>query len=152
MVAALAAGCEELTGPEMPRQAVEVGMETVLVATASSGYAAPERRVIGTEAEWAAAWAQIHANQSPVPARPQVDFASDVVILAAMGTRPSTGYAVNITEVRVHADTFWVRVTERSPGRTCFTGAAITSPVHAVRAPRQATAATFIVTRLETRC
>jgi hypothetical protein len=81
-----------------------------------------------------------------------VDFARDVVILAAMGTRPSTGFSVTITEVRVHDGTFWVRVTEQSPGRNCVAGDAITSPVHAVRAPREATAAQFMVARVETRC
>jgi hypothetical protein len=153
MAAIALAGCAStITGPEMPRQATVVATATVLAATPWSGYTAPERRVITTDAEWAAAWTQIHAGQAPTPARPPVDFARDVVILAAMGARPSTGFSVAITEVRVHDGTFWVRITEQSPGRNCAAGDAITSPVHAVRAPREATTAQFIVARVETRC
>jgi hypothetical protein len=142
----------EATGPGMPRQAVVVPTATVLAATPWSGYTEPERRVIASNDEWAAAWAQIHDGRTPLPARPDIDFTQDVVILAAMGTRPSTGFAVTINEVRVHAGTFHVRVTERSPGRSCGVGNAITSPVHAVRASRQATSAQFVVARVETRC
>jgi hypothetical protein len=152
ILAGAAACTGDPTGPGMPRQAVAVATQTVLAATAWSGYTAAERRVIATDADWAAAWAQIFAGHTPTPARPHVDFSRDVVILAAMGTRPSTGFAVTIDEVRVHAGSFYVRVTERSPGRNCGVGHAITSPIHAVRAPREATSAQFVVTRVETRC
>jgi hypothetical protein len=153
MLALAGAACGSLpTGPGVPRQAVTVTTETVLAASPWSGYTTPERRVITTDADWETAWAQLQGSHSPRPARPDVDFSRDVVILAAMGTRPSTGYAVAITEVRVHDGTFYVRVTERSPGRSCMVGDAITSPVHAVRAPREATRAEFVVTRVETRC
>jgi hypothetical protein len=69
-----------------------------------------------------------------------------------MGARPSTGFVVTIDDVPVHAGTFHVRVTERSPGRGCVVGHAITSPVHAVRPPREATSAQFVLARVETRC
>jgi hypothetical protein len=153
MTALAGAACAgEPTGPGMPRQAVAVPTETVLAVTQWSGYTAPERRVITSDADWDAAWAQIHAGRTPMPPRPHVDFSRDVVILAAMGSRPSTGFGVTITEVRVHAGTFYVRVTEQSPGRGCNVGDAMTSPVHAVRAPREATSAQFVLARVETRC
>jgi hypothetical protein len=154
LMAALAvAGCSgDPAGPEMPRQAVAVATQAVLAATPWSGYTTAERVVITTDAEWSAAWARIHQGHSPQPPRPVVDFSRDVVILAAMGTRPSTGYSVSITEVRVHAGTFYVRVVEQAPGRRCATGDAITAPIHAVRAPREATAAQFVAVRTETRC
>jgi hypothetical protein len=147
------AGCAlDPAGAGMPRSATAVATATVLAATPWSGYTSPERRVIAAPADWAAAWSQIHAGRTPVPALPAVDFSRDVVILAAMGTRRSTGFSIVIDEVRVLAGTFYVRVTETSPGRNCAVGAAITAPVHAVRAPREAVSARFVVTRLETRC
>jgi hypothetical protein len=70
-VLAGAACAGEPSGPEMPRQAGVVARETVLAATPWSCYTAPARRVIASDEELAAAWAQIHAGRTPMPVRPQ---------------------------------------------------------------------------------
>jgi hypothetical protein len=126
--------------------------QVLSITGAWSGYQAPARLVIADEQAWAAAWATIHYGNSEQPPLPAIDFAASVLVLAAMGERPSTGYAVTIREVRASNGTLNVTVLERSPGSSCYTGAAITSPVHVVEVPRQGTTGNFTVNTETYRC
>jgi hypothetical protein len=117
----------------MPRSATAVATATILAATPWSGYTAPERRVIVAPADWAAAWSQIHARRTPVPALPDVDFSRDVVILAAMGARRSTGFSIVIDEVRVLAGTF-----SSASGKPHPAGTARSPPPSPLRSTRSA--------------
>jgi hypothetical protein len=119
--------------------------QVLSITGAWSGYQAPARLIIADEQAWAAAWATIHLGNSEQPPLPAINFASSVLVLAAMGERPSTGYSVTILEVRASSGTLNVTVRERSPGSSCFTGAAMTSPVHVVEVPRQGTTGNFTV-------
>ncbi|CAN5722221.1 hypothetical protein BH23GEM9_BH23GEM9_12820 [soil metagenome] len=151
--ATLLACGSETSGPEMPSAATTVTMEDIVtLQTAWSGYESPARLLITSETQWAEAWARIYSNISPVPVRPAVDFSQNVIVLVAMGQRPTTGYSVNITETRVHGNSLYVRVTERLPGPSCGTGQALTAPVHAVQVPRQSGGAQFIVDRQTFSC
>jgi hypothetical protein len=148
------AGCGD--GPVEPRDG-QGGVllqtsQVVNVTDAWSGYQAATRVVISNADAWATAWATIHAHYTEVPPLPSVDFASSVLVLAAMGPRPTTGHSVTIDEVRASDGTLQVNVTERTPGPTCGTGQAITSPVHVVQAPRQGTTASFTVNAVTYSC
>lgn len=95
----------------------------------------PDRRrlVIRSEAEWAALWREATANVSPAPALPRFDFGSEMLLVAAMGTRPSGGHAIAIDSVYTRAGILHAVVRETSPGDDCFVAAVITTPVVAVR-------------------
>jgi hypothetical protein len=135
-------------GPFAPRAAVELGAREVFsLQNAWSGFAQPTRRLVTNEAEWAATWATLHANVEPKPALPEIDFGSSVLVVVAMGSRPTSGYSVIVEDVRAHRGVFYVTVRERSPGPSCGAFQAITQPVHVVEVARQGTTARFEVQR-----
>lgn len=134
--------------PGPPQDAVLLAsQEVVSIQESWSGYGSIVRTVITTPQAWAEAWATLYSAVTPQPSRPDIDFAANVVVLAAMGTRPSGGHSVTIEEVRAHMGALYVAVRERSPGPACGTTGALTAPVHAVQVPREATAAFFTVTK-----
>jgi len=99
-----------------------------------SGIATEQRRVIRTWAELEAFWAELsHPNPfGPVPA---VDFNSEMLIVTAMGTRPSGGYRVFVESIGSMGSAYTVVVRSVSPGRDCVTPAVITNPVDILRVP-----------------
>ncbi|HET9599282.1 MAG TPA: protease complex subunit PrcB family protein [Anaeromyxobacteraceae bacterium] len=103
--------------------------------TTRSAFAGPERDVIRSADEWQAFWSRMTAGLDPAPAAPAVDFSRDMVLAAALGTRPTGGYGVAI-EVALDSATLRARVTETRPGMGCMTTQALTSPVAIVRVPR----------------
>lgn len=147
LVSAAAAACAgDPSGVKVPAEAVALQAEDVIsVETAWSGFQDPVRTVITDSGAWAEAWRTLYRHQTPAPELPQVDFRTHVIVLAAMGTRPSTGYSVRIESVHHHDGLLYVSVLERSPGPSCGVGAAITAPVHAVQVAREGTTARFSV-------
>jgi hypothetical protein len=126
--------------------------EVVSISDSWSGFQAPTRVVISNAQAWAEAWSTIHAHFAVPPALPAVDFSTSVLILAAMGPRSTMGYSVVIQEIRVAGGSLDVTVLERSPGASCVTGQAVTSPVHVVEVPRRATTASFTVNTVTYAC
>jgi hypothetical protein len=63
-----------------------------------------------------------------VPALPPIDFGRDEVLLAAVGARSSTGYAVRIVSVSEERSRIVVRVRETAPSLGDRTGARVTYP------------------------
>lgn len=108
-----------------------------LFATSTSGYEEPTQLVVRDRAAWEAAWSRLHGGQPAAPA-PAVDFARDVVVVVAMGTRGSGGHAVRTDGVSASGDAAVVRVALVSPGPSCMTTQAITTPAEAVRVRRPA--------------
>ena len=135
----LAAGaCVRGEGLTLPKDASRVPDDQVvtLLSESSSGVTERRRGVIQTADEWAAFWNQVYATRMPAPPEPAIDFGESTIIVAAMGSRSSGGYAIDLTEVgRVGTD-YHVVVRESSPGSNCMTTGALTQPVAAVRVPR----------------
>lgn len=100
-----------------------------------SGYDERARRVIRDRDTWIRVWLRVTTSASSRPV-PQVNFDQHVIIFAAMGTKPSTGYAIEITELYRRGPDIYAVVRERSPGRGCLVGQAITAPVTAALVPR----------------
>jgi hypothetical protein len=92
---------------------------SVTVFQGSSGIAAPERLVIRNEAEWQSAWNRLVANVSPQPSLPSIDFSHDMVLLAALGARPTTGYGIHIAHVGRTSGVTYVEVRTERPGKRC---------------------------------
>ena len=89
----------------------------------------PERLVIRDAAAWTAAWLSIWPNGAPIAAPPSVDFTKDVVVLGALGTRPSTGYAIRFDSAATGPNGLVVWTATISPGAHCVNATVITSPV-----------------------
>jgi len=82
----------------------------------NTGINQQERLVIGDADAWAAFWARMYANRSPVPERPAVDFSKEVIVAVAMGARPSGGYAILVSGAKRQAGVLVIDVTSRSLG------------------------------------
>lgn len=101
----------------------------------NSGMEESARMVVTSAKQWAQVWSAIWRNYSTPPAEPQVDFASERVVVAAMGTRMSGGYAIYVDSAYQHGDHVEVVIRTVSPGSRCGTTAALTEPVDAARIP-----------------
>jgi hypothetical protein len=141
---AFAAACAG-AGPSGGSDA-EQRIQTV-ISEAHSGLATARREVIRDAAGWSRLWAEIHAGRTPAPELPAVDFAREMLIAVATGTRPSGGFSIQVTGVTTHGDTLEVAVLERCPESDAIVTLALTQPVEVVRVAKLAQTPTFRDTR-----
>ncbi len=121
----------------LPTQATPVATRPIPIEDSNTGIGEPLRVLVRTEQEWEDLWSRIGANRIPRPAPPPVDFSNEVVVVAALGTRPTGGYAIRIDSLRYDKDTLHVAVTSVSPGPGCLTTQALTAPVAAAAVERR---------------
>jgi len=112
-------------------QAAPMGMESIS-REAMSYVEEPKQAVARTATEWAALWRQ-HAGDSKPPA---VDFGARTVVAVFLGTRPTAGYAVEITGTRQQDGALVVLWREGQPEPGHVTAQVITSPAHIVSIPK----------------
>lgn len=108
---------------------------------AQSHYPEPARWVIRDPAAWEQAWLQLSGNERPLPA---VDFEREMVLVAAMGERNTSGYEIAIEKVSEDADGIHVEVLESSPGPSCGVFDVLTAPVTMVAVPRTDSAVVWV--------
>ena len=97
-----------------------------------SGFSDSTRVAVRTMSQWREVWARIAGNASPAPDAPEIDFATEMVLVAAMGTKPTGGWSVRIDRVARRGNTVWAEVTSQQPGTGCVSIAALTAPVDVV--------------------
>jgi PrcB C-terminal len=118
-----------------------------------SGMSTSSRLVVRDAATWQSAWAQVYRGTSPVPPAPSIDFSREMVIVAALGTRGSSGYDVLIdgaTEADAGGAVIAIRST--SPGAGCASLTVLTQPVDIARMPIRDGAVTFVERSSVTNC
>ena len=95
-----------------------------------------ERReaVIRTAAEWASLWKQHQPDQKP----PAIDFTRSMVAGVFLGSRPTGGYALEVTAVERDGADLVVIYREGKPDPKMMVTQMITSPFHLVRIDRHA--------------
>jgi hypothetical protein len=98
----------------------------------TSGVMQFSRQVIKSTKEWHDIWAVMHAVNEPAPALPEIDFNKQMVVVVAMGVRPSGGYSIMVTGVQVKDGVVEVSVESVSPGAQCFNTAALMQPVDVI--------------------
>jgi hypothetical protein len=108
--------------------------------------------VLTDSASWADASARVYANHGRPPSLPGVDFTREIVVLVALGTRATGGYAISIDSARTTATTLIVYVHSTSPRPTCGTTGALTQPVYAVALPRSLLPVQFVEQFSKTDC
>ena len=101
-----------------------------------SGLDEPQRTIVRDEVAWRAAWAAIWRRHSPEPPLPQVDFEREMLIVAALGSRPSTGYGIFVDSAFAEGEGLLVQIRTVAPGARCGTGGALTQPVDVARVTR----------------
>lgn len=104
--------------------------------TYSSGLEAPARRVIRDAESWREVWTAIWRRHSPELPLPAVDFASEMVIVAALGQRATGGYSIFIDSAEQTATGITVTIRSSSPGARCGVTGALSQPVDIARLPR----------------
>lgn len=114
-----------------------------LASLGNGGLVDSTRQVVRTAGEWAAVWQRMHGHITPQPALPAVDFTRSLVLVAAMGTRPSGGFTIAVDSVVRRGGGLVAHVTSTVPGASCMTTAALTQPVAAVRVDATAAEVTF---------
>ena len=94
-------------------------------------------RPVRSQAEWSAVWNTLRvASVEPRAAAPNVDFGKFTMLVAALGTRPTGGYAVHIGQVLDDGTAIHVSVLETRPGRNCVVTTALTYPIDIALIPR----------------
>ena len=88
------------------------------------------KEVLQSDEAYAAFWQRMHANRTPTPDRPSVDFDQEVVVAIVLGRRPTGGYGVHIDSVQAlpNSDLVQVTFTEGAPGENCTVPMVETSP------------------------
>lgn len=128
-----AAGCSSPVATEALQDLGPEQEGEVVLNLGYSGFAVSERVVVRSDRHWKAIWEKAFEIQTPVPPRPAIDFATEMVVVAALGSRPTGGYGIVITDLETRGTKLEVLVTASSPGSSCFTTQALTQPVVMVR-------------------
>jgi hypothetical protein len=151
LLSVLIAGCSSLgTDDELElddsffERAIEMQLSTVsnsLVTIEQSkmgNYKFSEKtnKVINDPGSFATLWDDLHANRTPLPELPEVDFTEYTVIASMMGIQNSNGHSIEISKVANADNVIGVKIEEREPGADCVTTAALTSPFHIVKIPK----------------
>jgi len=122
-----------------------------VVTTFHSGISEKRREIVRDQAGWTRLWAEIHAGQTPAEPAPAVDFSQHMLIVAALGTRPTGGFAVKVRGVATRGGRLEVAVLESCPPPGAMVTTALTQPVEVVRVPKLPQQPTFKEER-ETSC
>jgi hypothetical protein len=99
----------------------------------NSGLTEAGNFVIRDYRSWHRLWDRMVAPHGPRPPSPGVDFSRDMILVAAMGARPTGGYRIQIISVHERPAELLATVVRTSPGRRCGTIQAVTEPVDIVR-------------------
>lgn len=103
--------------------------QRLLMQRYNSGFIEPTRRVITDADTWEQVWNAAFSGRRPQAPFPKVDFRREMLVIAAMGTRPSGGYTIHVDSV-VETDELVVHVRSVEPGAGCGTTSAISEPVY----------------------
>ena len=120
--------------PAAPPAAPAIG--TVAMTTINSnhmsGIDTPQQSVARTASEFETLWRK-HAPSQPLPA---VDFGKQMVLAVFLGSRPSGGFNVQITNVRSSGKDLVVQWVETRPAPGMSAATVMTSPAHLVTVPQ----------------
>jgi hypothetical protein len=101
----------------------------------NSGLGDSTRLVVHDTSSWRALWQRINAPFFPQPALPSVDFDREMIVVAALGAKPTGGYDIMIEGAAEDSATVEISVLQSSPGTGCALTAARTQPVDLARIP-----------------
>ncbi len=142
--------------PEAPTKATPLPLARLATESRAfmifSGYPEATTRVVRDRDAWQSAWNEIHRNLMPVPPLPDVDFSAEMIVLAAMGTRPSSGYDIVLTGASETNAVVTVEAEARSPGPKCVTLTVLTSPLDVARIPKRPASVVFHTTSITVLC
>ncbi len=136
IVAVSAAACAQSNGPDgiSTEVAIERLRSEPYALETFSGFNKPEQLVIRDVPAWGAVWAKIYDKRSPTPPLPALDFTKYMIVVAALGDRPSTGYDVLVAGASRTGEIITVRVQRAGACGAVLT--VLTQPVDVAIIPR----------------
>ncbi|MFX1377921.1 MAG: protease complex subunit PrcB family protein [Promethearchaeota archaeon] len=99
----------------------------------NSDYTTHEYIVIDSQVLWVKIWDQTFSSIQPQPETPYIDFTQNSVIAVFSGFKPTGGYSINITKIRVKITSVYVYVENISPPPEVEVPAVITFPYHIIK-------------------
>ena len=84
---------------------------------------------------WRQLWERINQPFFPRPALPSIDFRREMIVVAALGKRPSAGYDVVIEGVEQDSIGIEVALRRAAPAPGCPVSAVMTQPLDLARIP-----------------
>lgn len=125
--------------PEIPRPpGVPVAFVTVDRGVTADFARRPGDKAVRDEEEWKTLWEQLHADESPVPPLPAINFSKDMAIAVFAGEKPSGGHKIEIASIERSGAELFVTVREKAPPPDAVAAQVLTYPYHVVRLPRAA--------------
>lgn len=100
------------------------------------GIREPKQVVITDANKWAQLWREAHKTVIPTPQVPQVNFDKNTVIAVFAGQKPTSGYAIQISEVTQFNGEVVVKFKEISPPKGSIVLQVLTQPFHIVVVPK----------------
>ena len=86
---------------------------------------------------WEDVWRRLSAQHRPARSPPPIDFQKEMAVVATLGERRTTGYAITIEAVSDRGAYLEAHVWRRAPGRDCGVGGALTAPADVAIVPRR---------------
>ena len=136
--------CANPAGPDaggVPVPLVRFGVEgRSLIAL--SGHDQPQQYVVRDSATMAMTWETIYRNVTPRPSMPLIDFTRNMVLVVALGARPTSGYEILLDSATLGPDGLTVYVRRTSP-RSGDAASVVTQPLDAAKIRRTTGPVTF---------
>jgi PrcB C-terminal len=118
--------------PPPPAPVIGTVAMTTINSNHMSGIDTPQQSVARTAGEFETLWRR-HAPSQPLPA---VDFGKQMVLAVFLGSRPSGGFNVQITNVQSFGKDLVVQWVETRPAPGMSAATVMTSPAHLVTVPQ----------------
>jgi hypothetical protein len=117
---------------ESPIATQDAGKQRLLFR--NTGLREPARQLVRDRAAWESLWRTLHGPIDPTPPLPAIDFSREMLVVAALGSRPSGGYAVDVgVPVQQSDGALEAVVVETVPGDGCPVTLAMTTPAVVLR-------------------
>ena len=117
------------------------------------------RLVVRDRDTWVDVWKRIHSldpshTRPELPPLPEIDFSREMVVVAAMGRRPSSAYSIIIDGAYAYEVNYRLEVVVRSMEnrKGCGAWTVMTAPVDIVRLPRTDRSVIFRETEVVPEC
>ncbi|UCG74833.1 MAG: protease complex subunit PrcB family protein [Gemmatimonadota bacterium] len=137
--------------PDIPPSAISVPFAS-LADLPTSSVVNPSSVVVKTRAEWQDLWGAATASLEPAPELPLVDFGKRMVLVVALGRRPTGGFSVHLGSMYEDSERLYAVYTETSPGPGCLTTQGFSAPLAAISIPSSGKPVRFIKRTSVLRC
>ena len=110
----------------------------------TSGFQSPLQMFVSSEKDWIDLWEKRQGSSAPKSTHPTLDFKRDVVVVAALGTKETGGYSIEISKIVQTKENVvvTVRIGAPTPGAKPIVGP--TSPFVLVRMKKPDRPVTFV--------